>query len=206
MRGECIRPASSLVDVSREQLEKRFADFRAETTHHAAMKEAAIQFCLAMAGNRTPYSLSLLGPSGTGKTMLTRIITRFFKDWICDRKRDPGLTDGIWRCKGGFVSWGRALSEMLDTGDYARLAAYRGDFYIALDDIAAEHSKTRELSASKLFDVLNARLARRWTVITANCDLAGIDRMLDPRISSRLVRDGNVCITLPKETPDYSLQ
>jgi DNA replication protein DnaC len=172
------------------------------------MKAAGMQMCRDMAAGVEPYSLALLGPSGAGKTYLAKLISGFFQAKLCDRAFDPYLSGPgeFWRCKGGMVDWGRAMKTMLDSGDYARVASYRNDFFLGLDDIAAEHNKLREFSASQLFDILNSRLAKRWTVITANCDLDGVGKLLDPRIASRLIRDGNVCIALPATTTDFALR
>lgn len=194
-----------LADASREQLEARFANFRAYTDVHTAARNAAIQFCADMAAGATPYSLALLGPPGTGKTFAAKLINNFFQSRMESRCIDPFLTDGVWRCRGGFADWGRAMRSMLDSGEWERLASFRGDYFLALDDIAAEHQKMRELSASHLFDILNARLGKRWTVVTANCDLDKLGQVLDPRISSRLVRDRNVCIVFPPNTKDYAM-
>lgn len=201
--------------TSRELLEagktKRVADSMLESfaCEHPALRrarEAAHQFICDMAGGAQPYALTLLGGSGVGKTMLAKAINKFFQGWLCDRKRDFYLDDGVWYCKGGLVDWQRAMADMFDTRDYARLASFRNDFFVVLDDIASEKSSKREWSAATLFDIYNSRQDRRWTVTTANCDLAGIEQLLDPRIASRMIRDRNVCITIPPEVQDYALR
>lgn len=153
---------------------------------------------------REPYCLTLLGPSGTGKSLLARLATGFFRRNMA-HMQDRALTDGIWRCTGGFVQWGEALGSMLD-GEWQRMSTYKGDFFLALDDITATHEKLRELSASKLYEILTARHGRRWTIITDNKSREQIAQLLDPRIASRLIRDGSICFEMPMETPDYALR
>lgn len=166
------------------------------------------RFLSDMWNMRTPRCLSLLGPSGTGKSMLARLVSRFFGRYMAGIKVDQSESDHgqIWRCQGGFVDWGESLREMCDSKDFSRMGAFKSHYFLVLDDIMAEHHKMKELSASKLFEIFNARHGRRWTIVTANISLNNISEQLDPRISSRLIRDGNVVVELPESTPDYAMR
>lgn len=186
---------------------KYLAPFKALDGALAQMRNAAAQYMEDMFNLREPYALIFLGVPGVGKTFLAKLINSFFQQFMRQKvDRDISPEGEKWLCAGGFVNWGAALREMLDTGEWGRMGNYRGDFFVVLDDLMAESAKLRELSASKLFDILESRHARRWTIITANGDLDRIEAELDARISSRLIRDRNVCITLPPETPDYALR
>jgi len=166
--------------------------------------DAARAFCTAMAGKYTPaYWLSLLGPSGTGKTMLARRCVRFFQqhlDGFLDERHDP--TYERYHRRGGLKGWAGVVGDML-AGDYTGLRNLRDDWLVTLDDIGSEHERHRELSTSKLYEILNAR-AGRFTLITANLDLEQINRRLDARLASRLLRDGNVVVDV--STVDYNLR
>jgi DNA replication protein DnaC len=159
-----------------------------------------MQFCLDMASPHVaPYWLSLLGKSGVGKTMLARRIVRFF------RARCENLTDetkaGQWMRRGGFKPWGAVVSDMVE-GDYTGLRDLKDDWFVCLDDIGAEYDRHKELSVAKLYDVLSAR-TNRFTVITANLTMDEVNRKMDARIASRLLRHGSVVVDI--DAPDFNL-
>lgn len=162
------------------------------------------KFCGAMGNRFTPcYWLTLLGPSGTGKTMLAKIITRFFREWLdgfLDERHDP-VKERIYR-KGGMKNWAGVVGDMIE-GDYSGIRDLKEDWFVCLDDIGAEYVKNRELSTSKLYDILTAR-ERLFTVITANLSLEQINRQMDARIASRLLRNGSVVVDV--KATDYNLR
>jgi len=94
------------------------------------------------------------------------------------------------------------MNRMLE-GDYAFLEDLREYDFFAIDDIVSEYQKLRELSASKLYDVLESRLGK-WTVITANLGLEAIGNVLDPRIASRMIRNNSVVVDV--DVPDFNLR
>lgn len=155
----------------------------------------------AIVDSRPGYWLSFVGVPGTGKTHLARKINRAFRDRVSGTV-DPSKSPGIWRKKGGLVHWGKTLSEMMD-GNWGMIEHLQEDWFVALDDIGTEYDKHRALSASKLYDVLEARMGR-FTVITANMGLEHIGNALDARIASRMIRAGNIVIEAGNEVPDFS--
>lgn len=58
-----------------------------------------------------------------------------------------------------------------------------------LDDLGASRDKTG-YTGECLFRLCNARVGK-FTLFTTNLDLKGISERIDPRIASRLIRDGN---------------
>ena len=133
-----------------------------------------------------PRWLSLLGPSGAGKTHLAKRITR----WA----RTTGNAVH-------FCSW-RAFGEEMLTGDYSRTERLRDDWLVALDDIASKRDKSG-IASDKLDSTLDARLGR-WTVITANLTLAQIAEQLDQRIASRMLRGGSEVVSV--NAADWNLR
>lgn len=176
------------------------------------MKREAVSFADDMLNDRDPRWLSLLGTSGAGKTMLARIIWRLFRDtkhreinWPATRRTQTEATPRgrVILHRGGFINWGNAINNRMLRGDYEFLEDLRDYSFFALDDIASEYDRHRELSASKLYNVLEARLGK-WTVITANLSLEQIGTSLDTRIASRMLRDGGTVIDV--DLPDWNVR
>lgn len=135
--------------------------------------------------------------------MLGKIISRFYGRYL-DALADEHTSTATqrWLRRGGFKSWGRVMDEMMN-GDFSGIRDMREDWFLCLDDIGAEHTRNRELSTSKLYDILNAR-AGKFTVITANLTLEEVNRQMDARIASRLLRDGSVVVDVM--APDFNLR
>ena len=137
----------------------------------------------------TPYSLSLLGNSGCGKTHLARLARAALLD--------AGVRVQMW-------TWGKVLEAYREErGDLLRqLERVR---VLILDDIGAEFlgtEKALEFSLSRLCGMLEAR-AGRWTLLTSNMLLHQV-AALDERCASRLLRDGGRVVQLDK-AKDYAL-
>jgi DNA replication protein DnaC len=176
------------------------------------MKRSAASFLDDMMCKRTPRWLSLLGTSGAGKTMLARLIWREWDiryqmeiDWEASKRTqsDSRPYGELIRYRGGFINWGNAINNRMLKGDYDFLEDMRKYSFFAIDDIASEYERHRELSASKLYNVLEARLGK-WTVITANLSLEQIGASLDTRIASRMLRNESMVVDV--NVPDYNLR
>lgn len=172
------------------------------------MKDEAVSFIDDLFAGRAPRWLSLLGNSGAGKTMLAKRIWHLFRDhrhtmidW--PRSRETQETNPrIIRWRGGFINWGKAVNRMLE-GDYAFLEDLRAYDFFVLDDVVSEYQKMRELSAAKLYDVLESRLGK-WTVITANVFLHQVSESLDQRIASRMLRNNSTVVEV--DVQDFNLR
>lgn len=171
-----------------------FQAFKTPDQITARMREEARRFALAMCSGSSPcYWLSLVGSSGTGKTMLARMITRVFSKFCLGLKDEHRGTSGDYYTRhGGFLSWTSCMEHMLE-GDFGFTRQCNDDWFLVLDDIGAENQKLRELSVSKLFTILNNR-QHKFTVLTCNYGLAEIAERMDPRIASRLLRHGGTVI------------
>ncbi len=172
------------------------------------MKDEAVSFIDDLFNSRNPRWLSIVGTSGAGKTMLSKIIWHLFRDhrhtvidWTRTRQTE-GVNPRIIRWRGGFINWSKAVNRMLK-GDYEFLEDLRAYDFFVLDDIVSEYQKMRELSTSKLYDVLESRLGK-WTVLTANVTLEQIGMILDPRIASRMMRGNSVVVDV--DVPDFNLR
>jgi len=139
-----------------------------------------------------PYWLTLSGVNGCGKTMLANqacgYIARHYPHagsvWISGERgrlttRRPRV---VWIDEVAFV-------QRCKEGEYD-LPEYLGeDWLVVLDDLGASRDKTG-FAGEMLFRLCNAR-REKFTLFTTNLDLKGIAERIDPRIASRLIRDGS---------------
>lgn len=165
-----------------------------------ALREAK-QFCREMAsGDKPARWLTLLGQSGTGKTMLAKRISRFFGKYLDALPDERNMKGEAWTRRGGFKQWVDIVQDMV-AGDYSGIRDLRDDWFLVLDDIGAEYKGVRELAIAKLYEILNARLGL-WTVVTANISFEAISDKLDQRIASRLLRNHSALVVVA--APDFN--
>lgn len=174
------------------------------------MKQAAEDFCTAIAMRREPRWLSLLGSSGAGKTMLARIIFRFVKERaryfrIIGASGEPVIQahEVLW------VNWREAAKDM-SAGCWSTIDALierssldHAIWFAVIDDIGAADEAGKRFVLNALDHIADARLGM-WTVFTSNLTPDQIASKLDPRISSRMIRGKNVVVKV--EVEDFNLR
>lgn len=166
-----------------------------------------LAWCCAMAKDKSPpaerngHWLVFLGNSGTGKTHLARKCRDFFRQFAYHYPVNGRAAPVLCSRSGAFHDW-RKVCNRLREGEWDLIDAICEEWFAAIDDIGTEYDPNG-LLASKLDHLCNARL-RKWTVITCNYSLREISAKLDPRIASRMIRDGNVIVEMT--TTDYNLR
>jgi DNA replication protein DnaC len=171
-------------------------------SYHPALKPvlpAVKQFCVDAMSRHEPYWLSILGPSGIGKTYILRQATRFLERY-----------DEFWRQKTatGFRTPSVAHVEPLrDLEDYGAIKHFAGFDLLYVEDIGAGAAMGQKGSGAVMRDRIASLLQQRtrsWTLICANLGREEIADKIDARIASRLKRDGSVMIELDMSIPDFN--
>ncbi len=139
--------------------------------------------------------LTLSGKNGCGKTMLARQLFNFA------RRVDP-YGSSIWRqtdsntTRRPKVVWLDyvAFISRCKNGEHD-LPEYLGeDWLVVMDDFGAARDKSG-YDAEIAFRFCNAR-RDGFTIFTTNFERKDIADKIDPRISSRMVRDNNRAVTI----------
>lgn len=169
-------------------------------------KEMALQFlrdlatCPAVA-DPPGHWLTLLGPVGTGKTMLAALILKAWKERLCVWELLPC---GVQQWRGG-----RFLSVCMFKDRVRRFPSEVAGYIdllvdyplLVIDEIGAARDPSGAIT-DRLFDLLAQRI-HKFTIITGNISFESLSA-LDERISSRMIRDQNRVVEM--NTIDYALR
>lgn len=160
----------------------------------APIPAEAARFCDDVLSNRPPRWLSILGPSGIGKTFINRQICRRLGDW--------------WKVTtetGRRRPWIAEIVPASDLGDYKASRDYAKADLVFVEDIGAGSGEKGPgaVTRSRIAELLQLR-SGKWTLLDANLYRAEVAELIDPRIASRLKRDGSVLIELPADVPDFN--
>ena len=167
------------------------------------MVNAAARFILDMRDKLQPRWLSFLGTSGAGKTYLAKRIFRWhsrcglFSSYTDESRTPPEVVYPREWC-----NWATLAAELKSNQGYDRLREVETSVFTVFDEIGAN----RDASGHVTDCLANALCARvgKWTVITSNKGLGDIQRDVDTRVSSRMVRDGSVVVDV--ELADYAMR
>lgn len=168
---------------------------------------ACRRFAADMETDRSPYWLTLCGLQGTGKTMLARQVFEFAR-----QSCNPGR-HALWVSGSGIHNesnrrpncvWLESyrFGDRMRGGEYDLPEYLRADYLVVVDDLGAARDKS-DFLADGLYRLADQR-SHRWMIWTTNLTLREISERLDPRISSRLIRDDNRVVQL--NCPDYALR
>lgn len=167
------------------------------------MVEAVAFFIREMKSKSKPRWLSLVGSSGIGKTYLAKRVFRWhqrcglFNAYMEEWRSPPEVVYPREWCH-----WPGLAAELKGNAGYERLREMESSVFSVFDEIGAN----RDASGHVTDCLANALCARvgKWTLITSNKGLGEIQRDIDSRISSRMVRDGSVVVDV--ELADYALR
>ena len=171
-----------------------------------AVLPAVKQFVSDVLNREKPYWLSILGPSGVGKTHILkqayRMLSRNEHLWPIQRfgAKNELLSEHMPQCAH--------IIPGMDLDDWKAPKDYGNYDLIYVEDIGAGAGTERGAGAvtiSRVAELLQYRTGR-WTLLCANKSMAQVAKDLDPRIASRLVRDGSVLIELPADVPDFHIR
>ncbi len=190
-----------------EWVEKYRWKFEAYHPALSAVMPAVQRFCSdVIAGDVRPYWLTILGPSGVGKTLALRQAFRMLSrnDHLWPRRtfNKDGSLKSEHACTHAHIVPGQDLDDWKAAKDY-------GDYdLLYVEDIGAGLGIDKgagAVTSSRIAELMQYR-PFKWTLLDANLSLQMVSTKLDPRIASRLLRDGSVLIELPKSVPDYNLR
>lgn len=163
-----------------------FDSFQADHSEQRKALACALKFCADMENRRFRW-LSLLGPSGRGKTHLARCV----EAW---RKSRGGA--------GYFYRWLDLLQRFREDREQIGNFMRRCDDsrLLIIDDIGAGYET--EFAAATIAEIAERRQGRA-TMLTSNLTMQQIAE-LDSRIASRMIRGGSVVFTF-RELKDFNL-
>lgn len=167
------------------------------------MLSEAKRFCADMVNGKEPRWISFVGASGCGKTYLARQVCEFVGKYgemafkrIPRNEADPDTCWAYAQEGQRFKRWIKLL-EVAREGDFIPAKKAGRDWFKCVDDIGSEGKDTKGEAysfASNLLGKLCDDRVGRWTVFTSNFTRRQIAERYDPRVASRLSRDGGIIV------------
>lgn len=176
----------------------RFEPFHPELS---TVLDTVKRFCTDVLRHKEPYWLTLLGPSGIGKTLLLK---QAFK--ILDAGGDGWpipLHDGRGSERRATCAH---IVPAKDLEDYRSPRYYAGLDLVYVEDIGSGVGLEKGAGAvlrSRVAELLQLR-SLKWTMLCANLSRTEISQQIDGRIASRLKRDGSRLFEFSRNVPDFS--
>jgi hypothetical protein len=166
--------------------------------------EEAQRFCDELMDGGKPRWITFVGASGCGKTYIARRICDFVRkhgEEVYNRGRTDDRVHTLWGYaqEAGFFNKWLKLFDATRSGDYGPITRAGSDWFKCVDDLGAEgmdkDGSVYQHSRNMMGKLADARVGK-WTVFTSNFDRKQIADLFDPRIASRLTRDGNMIVDL----------
>lgn len=187
-------PAPSVEAVQDEEPRKpAIKPFSTDGVHPSVVEayEAVINWLKALRnGSIPPYSLTLCGHTGCGKSHLLQNAAA----WLNRR---------TYTCAA--YTWPQLLQKFKEDEQHT-MESLKGFKALAVDDIGAENTAgryTRGISADLLGRLTELRLGK-WTLYATGYTMKGIADTYNPRVASRLIRNGGRTVDMTA-ADDYSL-
>jgi DNA replication protein DnaC len=185
---------------------RTLADYKTGHPEQARARAVAGEFAKRIMAK--PYDdggmVSFLGPCGTGKTFLAKCVMSElgWDTWGTASKLPEVVRAGQLLDRSCGFRDCRKISDVMKSGVWSYADSLIHDFRIlCLDDFGADYDKSGAVASS--FDRILRGRARKWTILTSNLCLKDISALVDDRVASWLIRDGNAVMTF-KDCPDWS--
>lgn len=147
-----------------------------------AAKSATLEVAAKMAAGERGHVFALLGQTTVGKTMLMRLLLRFWRK-LPPRRYGSGEVPQFHF--PSFIAW--------PSHDWRQVEEERLTPFVVLDEIGRGRNGS-SLDRDRLIDFLSVRESRGlWTGVTANLTFDEL-RGIDAALAERLRRNGGICI------------
>lgn len=159
---------------------------------------AVLVWCSDVITRQEPHWLTLLGPSGIGKTFILKQALAFLRaheeDW---KPRTP---------TGFRLPSIVHLKPSIDLDAYDAAKEFAGRDLVYVEDVGSGQGLDKgagAVLAGRIAELLQLRTGK-WTLLCANLGIEDIETKIDGRIASRLKRDGSVLIEISNKVPDFN--
>ena len=148
------------------------------------------RLCNEMRAGEAPRWLTLIGDSGTGKSMLSEMVHKWAKkNFTVNPGNGP---NGIDTYRDIIFVKCKDIIDREKATQWTYTKRICEAFFVVIDDLGAPRDKN-EFLADCYARICEERLGK-WTIITTNKPLARIAEEIDARIASRMIRGGSEVI------------